>query len=134
MGRNGFQTHLPIRVPITIGTMLNFDDNCDSDGHGVGTCKQTLQTESTSSFYQCFLFFRGASPYNETSEESVVKRKSRGPDSPAKVSPKGKRSRDATPDKDKRFRDATPDKDTPKKKVPKINLHQSCTNWENTSE
>ena len=53
-----------------------------------------------------FSVFRPASPSSEISEESVLKRKSRGPDSPAKVSPKGKRSRDATPDKD-----------TPKKKV-----------------
>ena len=38
----GSRPNLPIRVPITIGPMLNFDGHCDSDGHGVGTCKQSL--------------------------------------------------------------------------------------------
>ena len=59
-----------------------------------------------------FSVFRGVSPFSEASEESQFKRKSRGPDSPAKqISPKGKRSRDGTPDKD-----------TPKKKVRALNL------------
>ena len=64
--------------------------------------------------YQSFSVFRGPSPFSETPEESMFKRKSRGPDSPAKqVSPKGKRSRDGTPDKD-----------TPKKKVRTSNFYQ----------
>ena len=34
-GRNG-----------SIGTILNFDGECNGDGHGVGTCRQTLQTDA----------------------------------------------------------------------------------------
>ena len=47
-----------------------------------------------------FLFSGERHLFSEASEESQFKRKSRGPDSPAKqISPKGKRSRDGTPDK-----------------------------------
>ena len=42
MGRMGLEPILPVKVPVTIGTILNFDGDCDCDGHGVGTCKQTL--------------------------------------------------------------------------------------------
>ena len=42
MGRMGVQPILPVKVPVTIGTMLNFDGDCDGDGHGVGTCKHSL--------------------------------------------------------------------------------------------
>ena len=31
-------------MSLTIGTVLNFDDDCDGDEHGVGTCKQILTT------------------------------------------------------------------------------------------
>ena len=40
MVRIGVQSILPVKVSITIDTMLNFDD--EFDGHGDVTCKQTL--------------------------------------------------------------------------------------------
>ena len=88
-----------------------------------GLCQgdpRTVTCGRYASYWNAFLLsifsvFRGASPFSEASEESQFKRKSRGPDSPAKqISPIGKRSRDGTPDKD-----------TPKKKVRALNLHQS---------
>ena len=36
-----------IKVPITVGTMLIFDSDCDSNGHGVGTSKHTLTMNET---------------------------------------------------------------------------------------
>ena len=42
MGRMGLEAILPVRVPIIIGTMLNFDGDCDGEKHGVGACKHTL--------------------------------------------------------------------------------------------
>ena len=38
---------LPVRLPITIDTMLNFDGHCDGDGDGVGMCKQALNALKT---------------------------------------------------------------------------------------
>ena len=32
----------PVRLPFTIGTMLNFDGDSDGNGKGVGMCKHTL--------------------------------------------------------------------------------------------
>ena len=40
MDRMGSVPILPVKWTVTIGTMLNFD----GDGHGDGTCKQTLMT------------------------------------------------------------------------------------------
>ena len=34
-------------LAVTIGTMLNVDGDCNSDGHGVGTCKPTLNVYSS---------------------------------------------------------------------------------------
>ena len=42
MDRMGVQSILPMKVSITIGTMLNFYDEFDGHGDGDGTCKQTL--------------------------------------------------------------------------------------------
>ena len=42
MGRMGLEPILPVKVPATIGTMLNFDGDCDGDRHGVGTCKHSF--------------------------------------------------------------------------------------------
>ena len=39
MGRTSLEPILPVKWPITIETMLNFDD----DNVGVRTCKQTLK-------------------------------------------------------------------------------------------
>ena len=41
-GKMGLPPILPIKRPITIGTMINLDGDCDDDGDGVGPCKQTL--------------------------------------------------------------------------------------------
>ena len=41
-GWMGLEPILPVKVPITMGTMLNFDGDCHGDGHGIGMCKQTL--------------------------------------------------------------------------------------------
>ena len=43
MSRMGSRPFLPVRLPVTIHTMLNFDGDCDGDGHGVGKCKHTLR-------------------------------------------------------------------------------------------
>ena len=42
MGNIGLETTLPVKLPVTIGTMLNFDGDCDVDRDGVGKCKQTF--------------------------------------------------------------------------------------------
>ena len=42
MDRMGVQPILPIKVSVTIGTMLNFDGDFDGHGDGDITCKQTL--------------------------------------------------------------------------------------------
>ena len=42
MGRMGVQPIFPIKVSVTIGTMLNFDSDFDGHGDGDITCKQTL--------------------------------------------------------------------------------------------
>ena len=42
MVRIGVQPFLPMKVSITIGTMLNFYDEFDGHGDGNVTCKQTL--------------------------------------------------------------------------------------------
>ena len=39
----GFRPILPVRQPITISTMLNFDGDGDGIGDGVGMCKQALR-------------------------------------------------------------------------------------------
>ena len=41
-GRMGDRSILPVKLPVTISTMLNFDRDCDGDRHGVGMCKHTL--------------------------------------------------------------------------------------------
>ena len=41
-GRMGLEAILTVRVPITIGTMLISDGDCEGEEHGVGACKQTL--------------------------------------------------------------------------------------------
>ena len=41
-GRMGDRPILPVKLPITISTMLNFDGNCYGDRDGVWMCKQTL--------------------------------------------------------------------------------------------
>ena len=41
-GRMSLEPILPIKQPITIGTMLNFDG--DGHGDGVGMCKQNFRT------------------------------------------------------------------------------------------
>ena len=33
---------LPVKLPVTISTMLKFDRHCHGDGNGVGMCKHTL--------------------------------------------------------------------------------------------
>ena len=38
----GLSLFLPVKLPITIDTMLNFDGHCDGDGNGVGMCKHTF--------------------------------------------------------------------------------------------
>ena len=39
----GLEPILPVRVPVTIGMMLNFDGHFDGDGHGNVTCNQTFR-------------------------------------------------------------------------------------------
>ena len=39
MGKMGLEPILPVKVPIIVCTMLNFD----GDGDGVSTCKQTFK-------------------------------------------------------------------------------------------
>ena len=34
---------LPVKLLVTIDTMLNFDRDCDSDGDDVRTCKRALR-------------------------------------------------------------------------------------------
>ena len=41
-GKMGIRPILPVRLSVTIATMLNFDGHCDGDGDGVGMCKQAL--------------------------------------------------------------------------------------------
>ena len=41
-GRMGLEAILPVKLPVTIDTMLNFDEHSDGDGDGVGMCKQAL--------------------------------------------------------------------------------------------
>ena len=41
-GRMGLEPILPVRQPVTISTMLNFDSDGDGIGDGVGMCKQAL--------------------------------------------------------------------------------------------
>ena len=45
-GRMGLEPILSIKVPVTIGPMLYFNSDCDSDGHGVGTCKHILKEKA----------------------------------------------------------------------------------------
>ena len=40
------QPILPVKVCITIGTMLNFDGDFDGHGDGNVTCKQTFNPET----------------------------------------------------------------------------------------
>ena len=42
-GRIGQSPILPVKLPVTINTMFNFDVHCDGDG--VGRCKHTLKLE-----------------------------------------------------------------------------------------
>ena len=44
MNRMGVQPILPVKVSITINTMLNFDS--DFDGHGNVTCKQNFRNNT----------------------------------------------------------------------------------------
>ena len=41
----GLEAILPVKLPVTISTMLNIDGDCDGDG--VGTCKQTINKAQT---------------------------------------------------------------------------------------
>ena len=41
-GRMGLEAILPVKLPVTIGTILNFDGHSDGDGDRVGMCKQAL--------------------------------------------------------------------------------------------
>ena len=41
-GRMGLEAILPVKLPVTIDTMLNFDGHSDGDGDGAGMCKQAL--------------------------------------------------------------------------------------------
>ena len=47
-GKMGVRPILPVRLSVTIATMLNFDGHCDGDGDGVGMCKQALSALSFS--------------------------------------------------------------------------------------
>ena len=38
-GGMGLENILPIKVSVNIGTVLNFDGECDGDGHGIITRK-----------------------------------------------------------------------------------------------
>ena len=38
----GLQPILPVKLPVASGTMINFDGDCDGDGHGIGTCKHSF--------------------------------------------------------------------------------------------
>ena len=40
----GLKPILPVKVPVTNGTMLSLDGNGEDDGHGMGACKHTLTT------------------------------------------------------------------------------------------
>ena len=42
MDRKGVQLILPVKVSVTIGTMLNFDSDFDGHGDGDNKCKQIL--------------------------------------------------------------------------------------------
>ena len=42
-GKMGVRPILPVRLSVTIATMLNFDGHCDGDGDGVGMCKQAFR-------------------------------------------------------------------------------------------
>ena len=37
-------SNLPVKVPVTIGTMLNFDGDGNRDRHGDFICKQTFRS------------------------------------------------------------------------------------------
>ena len=43
-GRMGDRSILPVKLPVTIDIMFNFDRHCDGDGNGNGvrTCKHTF--------------------------------------------------------------------------------------------
>ena len=41
-GRMGLEAILPVKLPVTINTMLNFDGHSDDDGDAVGMCKQAF--------------------------------------------------------------------------------------------
>ena len=41
--RLGSEPILSIKWSVSIGTMLNFDGDCDGHGEGDGTCKQALK-------------------------------------------------------------------------------------------
>ena len=47
-GRMGLEAILPVKLTVTIDTMLNFDGHSDGDGDGVGMCKQALNGDSLS--------------------------------------------------------------------------------------
>ena len=51
-GRMGDTSILPVKLPITISTMLNFDGHCDGDGDGVGTCKHTFKSAVKARLHQ----------------------------------------------------------------------------------
>ena len=51
--RMGLEPILPVKLSVTISTMLNFDGHCDCDGNGVTTCKQTFTQEDLGSDGQC---------------------------------------------------------------------------------
>ena len=53
-GRMGSIPILPVRLPVTIITMLNFDRHCDGDGNGLGTCKQAFMGYCSFNFVQSF--------------------------------------------------------------------------------
>ena len=38
---------LPVKLAVTIDTVLNFEGHCDSDWDGVGTCKHTIRPVGT---------------------------------------------------------------------------------------
>ena len=56
--RMGSRPILPIKVSITIGTMLNVDSDFDGHGDGDATCKQTLIWHTEISLTKrCSMFF-----------------------------------------------------------------------------
>ena len=55
-GCMGFSPNLSVKVPITIGTMVNFDGH--RDGHGDVTCKQTFSLILSKKMNYCVLVLK----------------------------------------------------------------------------